>query len=110
MQLSDEKTEGHTVACNLHFSQKLCVPATLFPKPSTSDSREKTMGEQKGEGMEVQDQDQGRQEGRVATRTIKLQDKALSHLPPVALAPLLLAWTSGAVWHAAVCYNPISHT
>lgn len=24
-QLSDEKTEGHTVACNLHFSQKLCA-------------------------------------------------------------------------------------
>lgn len=48
------------------------------------------------------------QEARVATRTIKLQDKALSHLPPVALALMLLAWASVTPWHAAVCYSPIS--
>lgn len=59
-RLSDEKTEGRTVAGSSHFSPKLCVPATLFPKPSTSDSRERTMDEQKEDGMEVQDQDQQR--------------------------------------------------
>lgn len=48
------------------------------------------------------------QEARVATRTIKLQDKALSHLPPVALALMLLARASVTAWHAAVHYSPMS--